>query len=379
MPKKKRSGATEAWKKAFGNEQINPAGRYCKKISQAIEEEVGEVLHKDTIRNFLRGNNDPQPRIRDIYATFVLEGNEERPCTYNDFILHIKEEDSTAGEEKKRPRLPVLTRMAGCRTMSVAALIIAIIAILGTAGFSFLLSRSKPSSISYRFTHSNLEQLEADGWFLFPDSIDYDLWGRYPNSGYLTMETFPGDSYLDNREYKPWVINILARAFECGDCCEIEVKVTGFTPWQRYQQADFFLFYEDEAVPSFRMGYGFAGSVVATDAFIRDDIYSNRSFFPPHYIGRTRILSGRDIDAKVSLDSVVLKIRIQDGQYFLLHKVNDGGFIPLRSQSLDFPPPRYIGLAAFQGRPEIPYPVYPQADTIPAHFEYVRIRPCGEE
>lgn len=368
----------EVWKRAFGNEHINPSGRYCRRVSRAIEEQVGEVLHKDTIRNFLSGNNEPQPRIRDIYATFVMGGNAGQRYIFDDFILWVEEHGPSTAEIPKSKGRNRFSWPSLNRKIATGILFIASVILLGIVGFIYFPARPKPTDLFYRFTHSNLQQLKADGWFLFPDSIDYKLWNRYPNSGYLTLEAFPGDSFLENRDYKPFVINILAHAFDCGDCCEAEVKIVGFSPFQRYQQAGFYLFYEDEAIPSFRMCYGFGGSSVTTSAFIRDDTYSNRSFFPAHYIRRTKILSGQDIDAKVPLDSVVLKIRIQNSQYFMLHKVNDGGFIPLRSQSLDLPPPRYIGLAAFQGRPEIPYPVYPQADTIPAHFEYVRIKPCGE-
>ncbi|MCB9289676.1 MAG: hypothetical protein H6560_20400 [Lewinellaceae bacterium] len=369
----------EVWKRAMGNERINPSSRYCRRISHAIEEQVGEVLHKDTIRNFLRGNNEPQARIRDIYATFVLNGNAAQPCTYDEFILWV-EGQSFSAEKEKTDRRRQTFPLPG-RSLKRAAVIIAIaIGVFVAALFLPPVLRPEPTNLFYRFTHSNLEQLEADGWFLFPDSINHELWGRYPESGYLTLETFPGDSFLDNRDYKPWVINILARAFECGSCCEIEVKITDFTPGQRYQQAGFFLFYGHSVVPSLRMAYAWEGVSVATNIFIRDDTYSNRTLFPTSaFNNRRKILSALNYAEGVRLDSVVLKARVQGNQYFLLHKIDDGDFIALRSQSLNLPPPRYIGLAAFQGRPEIPYPIYPQADTLQVNFEYVRIRPCPEE
>lgn len=372
----------EVWKRAFGNDHITPSTHYCRRISQAIKDQVGEVLHQDTIRNFLSGNNEPQIRVRDIYCTYVLGGGKDSLKLFDDFIQWVENQQGALPLSQDEELLKA-TNNNRWRLIRVAkgfgvALFAGILVLVCIAGFSFFRKMQQTTLLEYRFTHSNLKKLEADGWFLFPDSVDLALWGRYPNSGYLTLETFPGDSYLANRDYTPFVKNILAHDFHCGACCEIAVKIVGFSPQQRYQQAGFFLFYNDKVVPSFRLTYGFSAYWITTEAFIRNDTYSNESFIPITYLERITVLSEQEIAAGIHLDSVVLKLQIQDGQYFLMHKINNGAFIPLDSKAMDLPPPCYIGLAAFQGRPEIPYPVFPQADTIPVNFEYVRIQPCSD-
>jgi hypothetical protein len=47
------------------------------------------------------------------------------------------------------------------------------------------------------------------------------------------------------------------------------------------------------------------------------------------------------------------------------------------SQKLPFTKPIALGLAAFQGRPDIPFPIYPATEPISAKFEYVIVEPCN--
>ena len=234
----------------------------------------------------------------------------------------------------------------------------------------------KTHSFYKRFFTANLVELKADGWNLFPDSINPKVWDntKYSSNGYLTLETFPGDSYLENRSYQPTVINILAKEITCGSCCEILVKIVDFNPNQLYQQAGFFIFYENIPYPSMRMTLAYTGGITVTR---RNAKYSNSHLITikKH---KTRAQVYKMANGKIlnPNDSIVLKMRIENNQYFFSFKKDNNDFIDITSQSFDFPSPKHIGLAAFQGRPDIPYPVQPLADTIPANFEYVRLISC---
>lgn len=251
--------------------------------------------------------------------------------------------------------------------------------------FYFKLSKPK-STVPFfkRFYNSNLTELKEDGWFL-SDSVRHDLWGnpKYENTGYLTMETLLGDSNLDNEEYSPKIINVLAHSINCGDCCEITIKVVDFNPYQRYQQANVFFFYSDKVVPSLKFSYDCGRAANIIQAFFRDHEYKNTALIPfdkfqerskISHINNSKIQNLRTPETKI--DSLILKLKIEKQNYFFSYKTNRNAYIPLKAEYINYPPPKYIGLAACQGRPDIPFPIYPVADTIPVHFEYVRLKKC---
>lgn len=238
---------------------------------------------------------------------------------------------------------------------------------------------------NYAFVNSQLSNLQEDGWFFFGGSIDLNLWSEknHPDSAdYLTLQTFLGGPWLDNRDYEPLTINILAHTVSIGNCAEIEVKLVDFNPYSRYQQAGFFLYYNDTELPSISFKYAAAGESNHLQASIRDGKYSNRHLLLPARTGNTKLVSKiafPDTDhasPEKYVENLRLRLRIEDNTYFFLYSVDDQDFQALSGMALDLPAPKYIGLAAFQGRPEIPDPVFPVADVIDAKFEYVKIRLC---
>lgn len=236
-----------------------------------------------------------------------------------------------------------------------------------------------------RFYDSNLENLKRDGWFLFQDSINEGLWDNpeYRDSAYLTMETHSGGSYLDNRDYDPLTINILTHEIDCGACCEIYVKLVHFNPYQRYQSAGFYIFYNETPVPS--TSYVLIGipnesknvGRMAVQAIHRHGEYTNWVLLRDHEKATVSKMEEKKVLHPV--DSLILKVVIKRDEYVFLKKTTEDHFLPIDSRRIYTGyQPKYIGLYACQGRPEIPYPIYPVAEIIPAHFEYVKIEPCDE-
>ena len=117
----------------------------------------------------------------------------------------------------------------------------------------------------------------------------------------------------------------------------------------------------------------------SVQAIVRDGKYSNRHLFVSgKHKERAKAFETEKGNVVNKIDSIVLKVRIENDHYFFSHEEDEGEFVTVLSEKLPFQNPEYIGLAAFQGRPEIPYPVYPLADTIAAHFEYVEVYPCSD-
>jgi hypothetical protein len=76
-------------------------------------------------------------------------------------------------------------------------------------------------------------------------------------------------------------------------------------------------------------------------------------------------------------DYIILQIKIRDKQAFFSYVVpHKSDPIVIGATPLPFNEVRYIGLSASQGRPDIPTPIHPVADIIPAHFDYLELKKC---
>lgn len=86
----------DVWEKVKGNKLIAKGNHYYEDIKHAIYQQTGILLNKDTIRNFFEGRNQPSPRSLDIYATFVLDGDQKNMKTILDYQANLKEHSLTA-------------------------------------------------------------------------------------------------------------------------------------------------------------------------------------------------------------------------------------------------------------------------------------------
>ena len=361
---------TELWRKVIGNTTIAKHNHYYEEIQGAILKETGYTLSRDTIRNFIEGRNNPSPRTLDIYATFILGGTQEEPKTLQDFQVWWEK----TYEENKHP----LSFYLSPKNRGLIIAIISLFIIVFVTSFGGGIFEGDNSDFYYEFRNSDLSILERDGWFLFGDVIDRSEFDNVKDLPGLRLRTFLGGGHLENDDYEPYQKNFLAYPIECHNC-EIEVSITDFNPTERYQQAGLFLFYNESAVPSLRCTYVSAGDNMHNlyQVILRTGKYDNTYLCPgTRYRDRISVTKVQNGVPDIIIDSLVLQLRIKEGDtYFFRYKIDKGDYVPVRSMSLDLPTPKYIAMAAFQGRPDVPYPVYPVADSIYARFNYVRVRP----
>jgi hypothetical protein len=473
----------EMCRKSVGSETIAKGNHYYETIVKSIRSETGFILSKDTIRNFLEGKHEPQPKLLDIYSTYVLGGNQENPRTFQEFqdwhhslsippsvpskdnkwryliigglallvVLVIWSMNSyeyidsgkiiystataqvSPGAKKLEDGPPAknlilnllddfpydddssvnnaeaqrIMEWLGLKKMQYQrsnaepfyhgklvngcklAIWVGTYGKRNTYGFrcdcngtdqaleNYYLEIPKPDKttvLKQHFTNTTLVSLNGSDWYLL-DSINQSLWSNPTNNQdtFLTLKTYLGDSFLESKDYDPQIINILAHRITCGKCCDIYVKLVDFNPSHRYQQAGFFIYYSEKTYPSLRMTLGFDGMV---SVIKRDAKYSNTPLLGANNNLRAKAYNVKSGIIENPIDSIVLRMQIQDGQYFFSHKVNNGNFVDIMSQSLSLPRPVAIGLAAFQGRPEVPFPIYPATKPIPAKFEYAIVTPC---
>lgn len=81
----------DIWKKVKNNKIITKGNHHYEDIQYAIYKQTRFQLSKDTIRNFLEGRNQPSPRSLDIYATFILGGDQSNMKTILDYWAHLQE------------------------------------------------------------------------------------------------------------------------------------------------------------------------------------------------------------------------------------------------------------------------------------------------
>ncbi|MEZ4991258.1 MAG: hypothetical protein R2824_12630 [Saprospiraceae bacterium] len=306
--------------------------------------------------------------------------------TLNSLVQYLWEADNANGLWLKfRKRTKATKNSFFGEHKKKMLLVVLLLACLLAGGLTYSFQKRPFKAYRYTFTDSNLDRLEKEGWFLFPDSINLDLWNdpSIQSSPLLNLKTHPGGSWLENRNYTPKTINTLTHPIQCGECCEILVKLVDFNPYQRYQQAGFFLFYGDSEIPSIHFAHASAGRESHIQAVKRNGLYANEHLLPfEQYKKRSKVSdivlnpTNHRFEPKTTVDSTVLKLVIQGSHYFFLYKTDQNDYTPVGSKKIEFGSPSYIGLTAFQGRPDVPYPVFPTASVIDAKFEYVVVKKC---
>jgi hypothetical protein len=366
----------QLWKQSIGTENRVVNRTYCERISQQILTKVDKSISWETIRDFLEGNRTTSLRSLDKISAYVLN---DPNATFSDF------EEKCVLESAQNQ----FDKQALGKTDSQNSLFkkrfwitIFIVAVSSISILSFQKLTETPKAFETRFYDSNLDSLEKDGWYLFEEYVDTSLWDNplYQSNGYLTLETFLGDSWLANENYEPRILNILTRDLECGKCFSVKVKIVDFNPYQPYQQAGFFIFYgKNQPVPSIRNTIATGGKDVNVEAVKRFEKYKGEHLFKyKKHIKKWGWVRGQNVIPH--LDSMVLELVVSEEDYFFKYKLNEESETYIGHEEIDFGQPHSIGLAAFQGRPDIPYPVRDTADIIPANFEYIKIRPmsCDE-
>jgi hypothetical protein len=378
----------------------------AKRISDKIELALGEQIeaqhlgkgapHPDTIRNFLNDKTVPSTKTLNIIAWYLHE-NQTKLFTFQEFKQHhdLSGNNQSPPLETERSDTSNFSPTKGHSETGASSfwkkalrkkVSLLILLFFLTVATSFLfIAYEVEANYAQSFTNSNLAELQDKGWFLFPDSIDLKKWDnpRYKNSGYLTLETHLGGSWVENRNYKPKSINILAHSISCGTCCVIKTKIVDFNPYQRYQQAGFFIYYNKKVAPSLLYTLETNEFDVKVQAVRRDAEYQNTNIIESKNYGRRSRISKFVCDEKLDsviaetkIDSIVLKLIIEDDQYFFEYKTDENPWLSITSKMLPFGSPQYVGLVAYQGRPDIPRPVWPVADVIPANFASFSLTRC---
>lgn len=363
----------QLWKKSIGTENRVINRTYCERISKQIFDRVKKKIGWETIRDFLEGNRTTSLSSLNKISAYVLN---DQNATYSDFkekLVNETFQNQLDNTEKNKVKKFFKHK---------SWLFLIIIGILLGDILFFQKSFKTPKAFETRFYNSNLDSLEKNDWYLFSESVDTSLWDNplYRSNGYLTLETFLGDTWLGNEDYEPKVLNILTRDLECGKCFNVKVKIVGFNPYQPFQQAGFYFFYgKNKPVPSIRNTITTGGKSTTVDVVKRHKKYGGEHLFK-NRIDLKKWGSVKEDSVIPYLDSMILDVEVRENEYIFKYKLNEKRPTYIGHEIINFGQPHSIGLAAFQGRPDIPHPVRDTADIIPAKFEYVKINPipCNE-
>jgi hypothetical protein len=352
------------WQKAIGDTEITPGSYYWKKISQAIEDTLGNPhsLHQDTIRNFFKGRHQPRPDTLDILSGYVI-GDKDGPATFADFEQACVRPQE---EPQASPNRAIDFRISW-RTLVflLAAICVTII------GFFFM-----PSSEDFteEFDDVSDEALRAKRWML--QDPDPDYWKlRDTAQGLLTLFTLRGDNWVGEGQ-QPFLKNRLTRRIYVGDSYEIEFELRSFFPTQNFQQCGIMLM-ADSSLSSEML------RVVVAYAEIRDSLAYLKLQTARFEAGDTQrpmeyswsfVISPVDSYERYRPDFKynVVRLKVEKGfikLYTCFGRRYSSSLVERRNDiPMDFRP-RYLSLYAAGSQ----FP-FPQSDTIPAMFDRVSVR-----
>ena len=207
------------------------------------------------------------------------------------------------------------------------------------------------------------------------DSLISESWERRDeNPGSLTLFTHRGDYWRGTVESGDMsVTNVLVKEIN-ADNFTVTVDLKDFNPLNRFEQAGFVLF-DEELSPSniirMTMTYtGPSGKVSNTEVdnqWVQTVRVTNGDPIEPGVRGiRHPELNDHPLPEIVSLRAEI--DRINQTCYFF-YSSNESAFLPVAEITISDFTPKYIGLVAFQGKTESPFP------PIPAKFDEVRMEP----
>ena len=347
------------WYKAIGNQEIVHSIKYFRQISIEIYNTTGQQLHQDTIRNFYTGKHISRLETLDIFSKYVLSDNDAYTSkNFSDFKTEVK------------IKKPFQTKLFGNRIFLLLILILAVVIVIMVNKRPTIIAEATPY-FSHRLNCSDIDCLGNLGWVI--TNFDSASWDKNKSKEYLTLLTIEGDSWLDDRRHTATVHNIVKHKLPIHDLV-IELTLIDFNPYQRYQQAGFFLFFEEGTeVPSLRMTYANADTINKIQGVFRQSNHTNIDLLEDR-IDRATISSSKSYQFDC-IDSITLRLEVDQKEFSFARKINDQKLIYIKTVNLNVKNvPKYIGLAAFQGYPTLP-PSLPPADIIPAQFSGISVLP----
>lgn len=374
----------EVYQKTFDRPLASLSFSERRDLSAIIVQQTGQPISGKILWTYVKrivkedeSQKIPRNSTLDILAKYVLEGrsdfSQNNPFPYWYTYRKIwKEETSNSLSSSSIDQPKNSSNLARSLVFQVLLLITALVFV----GIFLFQKEEVPFFSGQRFTTSLLDSLYQTNWFLL--NPDLPKWVKSDTNQCLVMKTYQGDSWLDDPSIEPTINNILTHRINCGDCCEITIKIRSFHPNQRYQQGGFFLFYGEsgEEIPSVRYTYDGTERATYVSAIYRSVVHQNESLLRDKSTIRRRITHQSLPQWDSHIDSIMLRLRVKESLYTFSRKVNDEEYISVKSMELPLSKPSYIGLAAFAGYAKIP-PVIPVADSIEVYFEYLKINPCN--
>ncbi len=237
----------EACRKCFGIPLSVPLTETESKIlSNRIFEQTGLVIGPKSIKNYssyivnsstLRSREqNPSDATLDTLARYVLD------APYTDEIKRKDYESHFPYWYEYRSRFPGVKSTGRKREISrktFSAVFLAVI-LAASALFVVKLREHRPGRSYFidNFNSLNEDSLLKRGWII--KSADTSWWNRRgAKGGYLALYTLKGDNWPLGGN-KPAIRNLLMRKIN-SDCFTVEISLSGFIPYQNWQQAGLLL------------------------------------------------------------------------------------------------------------------------------------------
>ncbi|MEQ8702284.1 MAG: hypothetical protein RIC19_00100 [Phaeodactylibacter sp.] len=362
----------DLWEKVFRNKNIEKHSHYYSDIRDAIKEKTGFHLSRDTIRNLMEDRNRPSPKMLDIYATFLLDGCQDQPFTFQDYLEYCQQQPTLAETKQQVP-----SPDDSPKRHKLVFIALPICSLLFVLLFSLAPQKTKSFHWTEGFHNNSPAGLHDRGWkFICFDSTH---WNQI-RSGVLTLFTQYGE-YSSNL-IDSTVHNLVYKKLDCTHC-EITVKIVDFNPSNRYQQAAVFLL-DSNLTRTNNLRFSFA--TMNPDTFFEHRTQAHRvehkrgvqvlNQVEGRTVHFTKQLHTQIYDKEeqpIAEKEIWLKMKITPDHYQTAYMINDsiGGFTSFAKDQLHFDP-KYIGLACL-GNGVRANTCPSTAEDIPAYFDYVRV------
>lgn len=363
----------EASEKCFGHvikeTLTEPEGKL---FAAKIFDQTGLVIGPKSIKNYSQyvlnpANKDENPSVAtlDTLARYVLnapytdEIQRKNKESHYPYWFQYKDKFHRAQKQPKSIFWPAIL------FLMVALATIIIIGLISQKG-------NKQSSFTDDFHSLDEDSLNSRGWII--QSRDETHWQkRNQLPGLLTLFTLNGDNWPDSL-HQPAIKNLLLRKIS-SDCFTAETHLSGFMPFQNWQQAGILLL-EDTSFTgkSLRLSFSyndFAGGFPKSREIIVQAITSNGKYFDkPEEVAHQVIFqldSSNEALVRQNLLHSALRIEKQGNKFRLLYangSMTNSAFKEIGSHEVEMRP-RFIGLFALKGFVD-------GHDAIPARFDFFR-------
>lgn len=230
----------------------------------------------------------------------------------------------------------------------------------------------KPYYFRDDFNTNSIADLKARGW----DIMDFDSSLFFPqDTGLLTLRSSRGDYWVNSKD-TPCIKNLIYKKIPFMECFEVTTKFSFHGNHEPWQQCGIYLLDEKKnRIHNIRMTFANLGE---TEPDIKGKVYNRGYQIIKRDHGEASEIQRMYLEkSDTSINMFYLKITRYKNQYkFYMHFGEESdSYTQLGEMTFNFEP-RIVSIAAFNGLRMSVHGPLNTASSIPAKFDWIKIKEC---